>query len=311
MDASRIPVVLASDNNQVHAMATVITSALLSANSDTAYDFFCLLAEDVAAENRERLLKCQSLKSETSVTLVDMKPLFEPLRLEYHKTSGIGYSISTATLYRILIPSILKSFDRAIYIDTDIIVRRDLKELFDQDIGESLLAGVPSAWTAEKKNRAKWTKLGKFQSLDEYVNAGVLLLNLKRMRELDIEKKCLDLMAKNVQLLKLDGDQAILNFACQGKISFLPFRCNVTASNLKHRKSLPIFFSEGEVQSALSDPLIFHWTGPLKPWKYYDVPLAHEWWKVYRRSPFGDIPLNRMSKSDWRGRIFKTLKGIF
>lgn len=311
MVSNKIPVVLASDNNQVHAMATVISSALLSANSDTAYDFFCLIAEDVSAENRERLLRCQNIKSGTSITLVNMKPWLEPLRLEYHKTSGIGYSISTATLFRILIPSILTHFNRALYIDTDIVVRHDLQELFGWNLGDNLLAGVPAAWTVKKRNRAKWMNAGKFQSLDEYVNAGVLLLNLKLMRELDIEKKCLELMTKNVRLLKLDGDQSVLNFVCQGKISFLPFRCNVTASNLKHRKSLPIFFSEGEVQSALCDPLIFHWTGPLKPWKYYDVPLAHEWWKFYRRSPFGDIPLNRMSTSDLCGKIFKALKEIF
>lgn len=304
---NRIPVVLASDNNQVHAMATVIGSVLQVAKSETAYDFFCLIADDVSAENRARLLECQTRKN--SVTLVDMKPWIEPLHLQYHKISGLGHSISTPTLYRILIPSILSKFNRAIYLDTDVVCLHDLKTLFEQEIGENLLAGVPAVWTVKKCNRERWMRAG-FPSLDSYINCGVLLLNLDLMRRLEIERKCLELMTKT-QLLSLDGDQAVLNFACLNKISFIPLRYNVTTSHLKHSEKMPVFFTKREVMCACDDPCIFHWTGALKPWKYYDVPLAHIWWKFYRKSPFADVPLARISQSDYCSRIFKSLKGFF
>jgi hypothetical protein len=56
---------------------------------------------------------------------------------------------------------------------------------------------------------------------------------------------------------------------------------------------------------------VIHWTGAGKPWKYYDVLLAHEWWRRYVESPFKDVPLVRVAKPGTLGNWWLLLKKVF
>ena len=54
-----------------------------------------------------------------------------------------------------------------------------------------------------------------------------------------------------------------------------------------------ILCTEGDAEEALKQPVIFHWTGREKPWKYDDTILASEWLRYYAKSPYGAMPLER------------------
>ena len=61
MENVRIPIILSSDNNQVNAMAVVMTSAIETAAKGTFYDFYCFLSDNVTLDNRERLKACENI----------------------------------------------------------------------------------------------------------------------------------------------------------------------------------------------------------------------------------------------------------
>ena len=106
---------------------------------------------------------------------------------EEYKNESIQIShTSSVTYYRLSLPKII-SEDRCIYLDTDTIVLSDLSELFSLLSDEMLIAGVKAAgyyWPEESlKEKAKKLQINTF---DAYVNAGVLVMNLKLMREIEL-----------------------------------------------------------------------------------------------------------------------------
>lgn len=308
MQQKHIVIALSSDNNQINAMATVMTSVILNENSFV--EFFCLLSKDVSAKNRNKLLECKNIKAACcSVTLIDMD--FPNTKIQYSKRRGLIHCITTPALYRLKLPSILCDYDKVIYLDTDVLVRGALSDLWNIDISGYYFAGVPIAWAQiNKRNRNKWLKISHILTMDNYVNSGVLLMNLKMMREHDIEKKCISLIG-NKNFLELDpADQIILNFVCVNNIAFLPYKFNVTASNKKEPKKMQAFYSPKEIQDSCDNPVIFHWTGANKPWKFYDIFLAHEWFRYYMRSPFGKVPLVRVAKPNVFCKFFNILKKL-
>jgi len=307
MEKLHIPIVLASDNNQINAMAVVMTSAIKTADENTFYEFYCLLSSNVSKENIERLLEFENdVRNNCSVQIIDMSVYFQDIDIQYNKKVGMIHSVTTPALYRLKTPSILPQHDKVIYLDTDVLVRHDLRGLYEFPIDKAYLAGVPVVWAqAKKHNRDKWISKSKISGMDSYINSGVLLMNLKEMRQGDVETKCIHFIGKK-EFAALDpADQLIINVVCYGKIDFLPCKYNVTLSNMKNYQKMKIFYSEKEIKSSFEDPFILHWTGASKPWKYYDVMLAHEWWRYYQLSPFKNIPLLRDAKPSFWKKTWK------
>ena len=49
---------------------------------------------------------------------------------------------TVSTYFRLFAADVLTQYDRALYLDSDIVVLGDVGELFDMDIGDNLLGGV-------------------------------------------------------------------------------------------------------------------------------------------------------------------------
>jgi len=236
---------------------------------------------------QQKLKDCaKGFEESCQINLIDLKDKFSNINL--------GNYITYAAYFRIMLPSLLPNLEKIIYIDTDTLVREDLSELWDFDIGENYIAAVPNYYGGVTQ-RKKHKRAG-FLSTDFCINSGVMLMNLKEWRTNDIEQKCLAKIGDK-KLCKIEaGDQVILNFVCYPKIAFLPCKWNVTESKIRsyngYIRRYDIFYSAGELNEAWNNPAIFHWTGPKKPWKYYDVPLAHEWFRYYIKTPMKE-PLQR------------------
>ncbi|MGC4387295.1 glycosyltransferase, partial [Streptococcus suis] len=89
--------------------------------------------------------------------------------------------ITIETYYRYLLPEILVDCDKVIYLDSDLLIRCDVKELWDIDVSQHYLAGVNEI---DIVNRFPDHKLKLGFDLDElFINAGVLVCNLQKMRQ--------------------------------------------------------------------------------------------------------------------------------
>ncbi len=288
MNLNKIPIIIASDNNLFFAASTLIVSMLENANKDTFYDIFFLCTDNVTPEDKNKLCKLKSQYQNFSLQFIDMKDTFKDIPKTHEHVNYVS-------AYKFLIPSLLPQFNKILYLDVDIIVRTDLTELYNIDLKENYIGGCINLFNQIIK-RTDIIKEINIKSMDYYINAGVLLMNLQKIRQDKIDKQCINMIGS----FKGSVDQHILNKVCYDKILFLPFKYNISQSslNLIEHNMAKIFYSLSEIENAYKNPAIFHWTGAKKPWKYYNIFLAHEWFRYFIKTPFKDMNLNRITLKD-------------
>ena len=96
---------------------------------------------------------------------------------------GSDYRYSIASLYRLFISNIISESNKIIYLDADIIVNRDIKDLWNINLNELPLAAMPEFACGVKFVKDKYLITSNTVVGEDYINSGVLLLNLKSLRE--------------------------------------------------------------------------------------------------------------------------------
>ncbi len=272
----KVPVVISSDNKIFFTVGVVLVSLLENASPETFYEINVLLASDVTTENKEKLLKLYDTYKNMTLNMVDMGAKFRDIP----HTSG--YHVNYVSAYKMLVPEMFPQYDKVIYLDTDILVRDDLQEFYNQNIGENYIAGVPIP-SYDISNTQLLTLLD-IPTLDYYINAGVILMNLKKIRTDGIDKQWISLLGS----YKGSVDQHILNKVCYGMTCHVPLKYNVCFSELQAYKNEQTYcyYSPFDVRNAIENPSVFHWTGKQKPWIYSNVFLAQEWLQYFSKTPF-------------------------
>lgn len=208
---------------------------------------------------------------------------------DYNKINQINtYSHVTCTaLLKFEIANILKKLDKVLYLDSDIIVNGDLSELFEMDMENYYVAAVQELWKYINKSSQE-------QNGEHYFNSGVLMLNLKLLRQ---DKVADTLWRKKNELLQNPKykamDQDTLNIVLQNKCKFLSLKYNFNPYFGKKKFIDIINFYENQkinnILDFINDVKIFHYVGKEdKPWIYSSAKMEHLWSKYYK-DLFGDI----------------------
>lgn len=139
----------------------------ISALSQDYADFLDKTAKEFGAENSVKLLDITNL-FENDLPLANMDTRFTPccmLRLYCDLVDGLP--------------------DKILYLDNDVICRKNPDEFYEQDMGDFELAGVLDYY-------GSWFFYNRpFKR--EYLNSGVLLLNIKKIKQTELFKKCRDM----------------------------------------------------------------------------------------------------------------------
>lgn len=272
----KIPVVFACDNNYKIPLGVAMSSLLSNALKDTFYELYLLYTDDLSSDLKDMLLKLQKMNSNFTLEMVKVEK-----ELLKDATSHIAH-ITNATFYRLFISELLPQYDKIIYLDCDILVLGDLKELFDYDIQSYFLAGVID-WDCQeelKLNKKRQEEIG--IDLDIYVNAGILLMNLKLIRE----KQMIDIFKQKMRIKYSFADQDILNICFHNKILRLPFKYNLKARYYKTPELLekcPFFFKD-RIAESCKNPLIVHFVGSkVKPWYNFRCKCGELWREETRK----------------------------
>ena len=237
MTNNLINICVACDDNYSKYAGVVIASALANASEDDNLAFY-ILDGGISDKRKEEISSLKSIKPcEINFINID-ESLFD----EYKKVKTHSY-ITLATYYRLKLPTLLPNINRIIYFDCDFIINSSLKELFNTDMGTCPVAGSNDL---KKKMVAK---------NPTYVNAGMLVFDLKTMREQNIEDKFLEWTKEHIDTIKL-GDQEIINEVCKGNIKVVADEWNVQSSNFTNRSSYT------------NKPKGIHFVAKKKPWHF-------------------------------------------
>ena len=199
-----------------------------------------------------------------------------------------GYSLpmdhlSYATFYRYFIADVVTE-DRALYLDSDIVVTGDLTPLFEEDIENNALATVTDGIDASK------------------FNAGVLLVNTALWREEKASHQLLELTNRYHQ--EEFGDQGILNRHFKGRWKKLPEVYNVMVGmdTFAHTFNVPEWYDKADQLE--KDAVIIHYAGE-KPWYQWNLNRCRDIWWFYHGLEWSEILLRK----DITKRHFKDLVG--
>lgn len=156
-------------------------------------------------------------------------------------------------LYPLLLPEIVNE-DRLLFLAADTVVNGGLTDLYDLDMGNNLLAGVID-YGVEGGNHKESIGLTGY---DQYINAGVVLMNLSEIRD-----KCIGeqwIYHANNQSYSLP-DQDIMNITCKGRIKTVDVKYNVGP---------PTRLDGNDIRVA-------HFSGGERPWRKQMVANFHIW----------------------------------
>ena len=273
-----IPVALAADNNYAMPMAVTMTSILENANKRTFYDFYLLIPSDFSSENKEKISKLQK-KYSCKINYVDMGSYFAGAPNKLVHTTNQSY-------YRLMLASIVPQYKKILYLDVDTVVNGDLSELYGIELGDNYYGGVchPTYYFG---NWSGHCKLLNIPDLHSYINAGVLLINLEKIREDNLEPLLINAVKNNYPAI----DQDVINSVCYGKIKIIPFKFNVlikTVGYIKDNKITEIYKYD-EFLDAFKNPTIVHFANPIKPWQDSTLLFANLWKKYFFLSPYTSV----------------------
>ena len=241
---NEIHICLAPDN--AYAMHAGVTVASIIANAaPDDYLHFYILDGGLTRENKEKLMRVMvNAVRRGRAAMMEFVPV--------HISDKMPITaLPIATFYRLKIPELIKA-DRCLYLDSDIVVLRSLKALWNTPMNGKII-GL-AADCCEAKQKQKW-------GLNFYGNAGVLLMDLNKWRQTNGWRRCLDFCSHAWKKITL-GDQDILNNAFAGDIEPLDRRWNAHEC----AKSRTKFKDNKAYLQSLDDPFIVHYIGPQKPW---------------------------------------------
>lgn len=167
--------------------------------------------------------------------------------------------------------------DKAIYIDCDTVILKSIQELWKINLNENLIAGVQDPLPDYLKEAIEMEKE------DRYINSGILLINLKKWREVDFKNKVIKYIEEHNRNV-VHHDQGIINGICKGKILYLNPKFNLmpemilmNEKQIKKLYQMDKFYSKNELNEAKKNPYIVHFIS-----KFYNRPWFKECTHPYK-----------------------------
>ena len=141
------------------------------------------------------------------------------------------FTLSPASLYRLQMGDLLSpTVDRAIYFDADTIIELDVKELWDEIGDEDFFGAVLDAGVTTEH----WQTYKRFPIIteghvrrDDYLNAGVLIFNLKKLRSIKNFNRMMIESYHDAPNFFVAHDQDLLNYFYGTQYKKLPNRYNL------------------------------------------------------------------------------------
>lgn len=259
-----IPIVFGVDDNFIPFACVAINSILQNSSKENFYDFYVLYT-NLSSESKKSL---DIYKRENSnVTFYCVKDKIEKVKSKL----CIRNCYSDAIYYRFFIPKILSKFDKAIYLDADIVLLNDISKLYSIDLKDNLVGAVVDEVVLTNQLFIDYVQTCLDVNFDKYFNSGVMLMNTKRLRNCRLEESFL--RSINQGCYEVAPDQDFLNVFCKNRVKYLQNGWN----------KMPI-----RNENDLSKINLIHYNLNFKPWRSDNVLYQEYFWKYAIDTPYYD-----------------------
>lgn len=256
-----IDICFGASTDYMQHVGCIIASILAnSKNSNDNYNFY-IISNSFLQKDKDNFEKLKELR------------LFEINFLEIDDRDFDGLIqdwLGVSASYR------LKAFDlinkeKILYLDSDIIVRTDIRELYSTDVSEYYCAAVEDKLSDVMRSRVNMPET------ETFINSGVLILNLKKCKENGVDKE----IFKELKQSTFWTDQDAINYCMQGHIKLLDLKWNLMYPHQNGYKDQEYYHETAK------NPSIIHYTLTDKPWVSGSNPyMKSEYYKYLKLTPW-------------------------
>ncbi len=225
----------------------IFLSALsICKNTNEAINFYILTASvgthtAIPQNFADKLqMTIENKNSGNKVTLLDISEIFS----QYLPLANMGTRFTPLCMLRLFADVVSEIPDRILYLDTDILCRADFKEFYYSDITDIEISGVPDRY-------GKWFFGNIFKH--DYLNSGVLLMNMSNIRKSGLFEKCRSL--------------------CREKKMFMPDQSALNKLAVKHKVPAK-YNAQGKIKP---DTVFKHFTTFFKFFPYIQAVTVKPW----------------------------------
>lgn len=260
-----IPIFYACDDAFIKYAAVSVASIIKNANPQYLYKFH-ILVTDVCEQTKQTFLNMRRDNFD-----IEFNDVTKPLEKIAEKLPVREYYTKT-TYYRMFIADMFPQYDKVIYIDSDTVVKKDISQLYNTDLGENYIGAVPERVMAKENIFGEYVE--QVIGIDRYAffNAGVLLIDCKKFRD-NAVCDCFCKLLKEYNFV-VTQDEDYLNVLCKDKVLFLNAKWNAEIFD-----GIPV--TEDEVA-------VFHYIMTAKPWRYKQCDYADYFWEYAKQTQFFD-----------------------
>lgn len=292
-------IVYAADDNFAEILGISLIS-LFENNRDASDIRLTILDEHISERNRNKI---------ENICIRYQRPLpqwLTAINVEERLNLSIQIDRGSFSQYsRIFVASVLpKSVERVLYLDCDIIIKKPLFELWNLDLHGNTVAALMDAFSKHYRMNVE------LEPEDIMFNSGVMLIDMKKWRERQIENKLLEFISRHRGKIQ-QSDQGVLNAVLSKETyCFEPRFNSVTIFyDFSYREMMlyrkpPCFYSEEAVKKAIEDPVIIHFTTSFlsnRPWmKNCHHKYKGEWDKYKALSPWSTSEERRDPRPVWK-----------
>ena len=288
-----IPIFFAIDDGYIPFLSVALES-LIENSSKQYYYSIKILYTNIKEENKKKINKYK--RENVNIEFVDLNYYIEKVK---DKLYTRDYYTNT-TYFRLFIANLYPQYNKAIYLDSDIVVLGDIAELYNQDIEDNLIAAAPDDVIQTIKVFQEYAeKVVGVADYRNYFNAGILLMNLDEFRKFNFQDKFLYLL--ETIKFTVAQDQDYLNRLCKGKVKIID----------KAWDKMPIANDDFDDK----DLKIVHYNLADKPWHYDNIRYKDYFWKYAKKTEYYNeickIKENYSEEERFRDmQQFKTLKEL-
>ncbi len=274
----------AGNNAIAEQMCTSMTSIIRTMrNFDTIN--FIILEDNINKKNKKRIKSLE--KENVSVEFIRLDVA------DFEKRCPKGLSckhVPVQAYFRYVIPKLKPEYDKILYLDCDVIVRKSLCNLWNTDLGDNYVAAVQEFYfNAENEMKIK---------VSPVLNSGVMLLNNKKL----VEDNITDKLFENTEKFKdkiVYVDQDIYNYTFQGKIIWIDPKYNAQIDLWRPGTCVKSIYNPEQMWYAKNDPVIVHYNSHHKPW----IEDGYKELKKYQ--PFVNCYFNNLRYTPYKYKYIK------
>ncbi len=287
-----IHVVYASDEHFAPVLGVSIASLLITGKDIPSFDI-TVFDGGLSSDNRQKiddLCRQFGRNPPEYLCLDDMEDLLGD-RIGLDRGSIMQY----ARLFIGRLP-----YERVLYLDCDVMLRRSVSELWSKDLEGKTVAAMPDVFSR------LYRKGMELNPEEPIYNDGVMLIDLKKWREHNVEQKALDYI-HCCSTGPLQDDLGVMNavLSCE-TLALSPEWNSLTAfydftyDEMLYYRKPPAYFPKEVISHAIQDPALVHFTSSFRSVRPWEAGCTHPYAKEYEDlralTPWADLPLRQPHK---------------